>query len=79
MPALQRLDPTKEVQPLVMLTGGGHGGLAPALGPHPAQLGVNRKAALVGKNQQGFLALRYDSVEFFLSPRPNRATPLLLD
>ena len=76
MPTLQRLDPAKEVQPLVMLTGGGHGGVAPALGPNPAQLGMNRKAALVGKDQKGFLFLLYNPLEFFLRPRRNRATPL---
>lgn len=52
-----RLDPAKEAQPLVMLTGGGHGGLAPAHRPPPGQLGMNRKADLVGKDQKGFLFL----------------------
>ena len=41
MPTFQRLDPAEEVQPLVMLAGGGHRGLAGALGPYPAQLGMN--------------------------------------
>lgn len=61
-----------------MLTGGGHGGPSAALGPDSAELGVQGKAALVSKNQQGLLALFYDSVEFFLSPRRKRATPLVL-
>jgi len=56
MPTLQRLYPAKEVQSLAMLTCGWDRGLAATLGPHPAELGMRGKAALVGKDQQGFLA-----------------------
>lgn len=78
MPALQRLYPAKEVQSLTMVAGGRNRGLAASLGPEPAELGMEGKAALISKDQQGFLTLLYDSVEFFFSPRRNRATPLLL-
>jgi len=51
MPALQRLYPAKEVQSLAMLAGGRHRGLAASLRPDPAELGMQGKAALVGKDQ----------------------------
>jgi len=56
MPTFQRLYPAKEVQSLGMLTCGRDRGLAATLGPDPAELGMGGKAALVGKDQQGFLA-----------------------
>lgn len=57
MPALQRLYPAKEVQALTMMAGGRNRGPAASLGPESAELGMQGKAALIGKDQQGFLAV----------------------
>jgi hypothetical protein len=57
MPPLQRLYPAKEVQSLAMMTGGWDRGLTASLGPDPAELGMQGKAALIGKDKQSFLAL----------------------
>ena len=40
-----------------MMAGGWDRGLATSLGPEPAELGMQGKTTLVGKDQQGFLAL----------------------
>ena len=57
MPALQRFYPAKEVQSLAMMTGCWNRGLVASLGPDPAELGMQGKAALIGKDKQSFLAL----------------------
>lgn len=75
VPAVKRLHPAKEVQPLVMLARGRHDRLLPPSNPDTPELRMQRETAFVREDQQRKFAEPQDSVEFFLSPRRNSATP----
>jgi hypothetical protein len=54
MPALKRVDPSKNVEPLLMLASGIHHRLTPFLRPNPSQFRVEGKSRLILKKQHVF-------------------------
>jgi len=75
VPTVKWLHPPKEIESLVMLARSRHNRLRPSWRPDTTELRMKREAAFVRKNQQCKFAELQDSVEFFLSPRRNSATP----
>jgi hypothetical protein len=69
-----RLDPAKEAQPLVMLTGGGHGGLAPAHRP-PRPTWDESKSRSRRQRPEGLslFALKFAGVLFETTSNPGHS------
>jgi hypothetical protein len=66
MPSIQRIDPTEEIQPLLVLTTGIHIGLSSLLGPHSAQLRMKGKTRFILKKNDPFASTPPGEVNFFL-------------
>jgi hypothetical protein len=75
VPTIKGFNPAKEIQSLGVLAGGGYHGLTATLHPDATEPGMLREPAFVSEYKQGKLPKSQDSVEFFLSPRRNSATP----